>query len=86
MIEYFLLGTVILFSAYFALAFQLERIRSNKQNQELLAAVLSRNVGEYISAIDALRKLPKDKLAEMELENDLAQAAAKLQASGIPVR
>ncbi|MFH1738363.1 MAG: hypothetical protein ABIH23_05100 [bacterium] len=86
MLIYILLGTVILYSAYIAYAFQLERSRSVKREQELLAAVLARNIDQYIGAIDALRKLPKEKLAEMKLENELAQAAVKLEAQGIPVR
>jgi hypothetical protein len=68
---------------------QVERRRSVKREQELLAAVLSRNIDQYIGAIDALRKMPKDKLAEMNLENDLAKAAVQLESQrsgGVPVR
>jgi hypothetical protein len=49
--------------------------------------VLAKNIGEYLQAVDKLRKQPKDVLAEMKLENELAQAAVALEESqGVPVR
>jgi len=87
MLEMLLIGVVVLFAAYQAYATQLERQRAIDRERELLAAVLSKNVGEYLKAVDALRKQPKDTLAEMKLENELAKAAVQLEESqGVPVR
>ena len=87
MLEVISFLAIIGFAAYQAVAVQLERSRSIKREQELLAAILAKNVEQYIGAVDALRKLPKDRLAEMKLENELAQAAVALeQGGGIPVR
>lgn len=84
---YILIGVVVLFAAYQAYAVQLERVRAVDRERELLAAILAKNAGEYLSAIDALRRTPADRLAEMRLENDLAQAAVALESErGIPVR
>lgn len=88
MLTYILIGIVVLFAAYQAYAVQLERKRAIDRERELLAAVLAKNAGEYLSAIDALRRTPADKIAEMRLENELAQAALRLEGGerGIPVR
>jgi hypothetical protein len=87
MLESILIGVVVLFASYQAYAMQLERKRAIDRERELLAAVLSKNIGEYLKAVDMLRKRPKDVLAEMKLENDLAQAAVSLEESrGVPVR
>jgi hypothetical protein len=87
MLEYILIGVVVLFAAYQAYAMQLERIRATDRERELLAAILSKNIGEYMQAVEKLRKLPKDTLAEMKLENELAKAAVALEESqGVPVR
>ena len=86
MLEYILLFTVVAFAAYHGAALQLERRRAIRREQELLAAVLARNIEQYIGAVESLRRFPKDKLAEMRLENDLAQAAVKLESQGVPVR
>lgn len=84
---YVLMSIVVLFAAYQAWAVQKERERAVDRERELLAAVLAKNAGEYLSAIDALRRTPADKLAEMRLENDLAQAAVRLEEErGIPIR
>lgn len=84
MLEVGLIIVVVLFAGYQAYATQLERKRSIERERELLAAILSKDVGQYLQAVDALRRQPSDKLAEMKLENDLAMAAAKLE-GGIPV-
>lgn len=87
MLEVGLIIIVVLFAAYQAYAMQLERHRAIDRERELLAAVLSKNIGEYLSAVDNLRKQPKDKLKEMRLENELAVAAAALERdAGVPVR
>lgn len=81
-----LIFVVVLFAAYQAYAVQLERKRAIKLQQELLAAIMAKDVGQYLQAIDALRRTPDDKLREMKLENDLAQAAVKLEEQqGFPV-
>jgi hypothetical protein len=65
----------------------LERKRAIDRERELLAAVLSKNIGEYLQAVEKLRKSPKDSIMEMKLENELARAAVALEESqGIPVR
>lgn len=83
-------GLVIVIVLFAATAFWMldkERRRAIDRERELLAAVLSKNIDQYITAIDNLKKQPKDKLAEMKLENELAVAAAKLdQDAGVPVR
>jgi hypothetical protein len=86
-LTYVLIGVVVLFATYQAYATQKERVRAIDRERELLAAVLAKNAGEYLSAIDALRKTPNDKLAEMRLENELAQAAVRLErgTGGFPV-
>lgn len=82
-----LLAIVVIFAAYQAYALQLERKRAIDRERELLAAVLAKDVGQYIQAIDNLKQSPKDKLASMKLENELAIAATQLEESrGIPVR
>ncbi len=87
MLEVGLICVVVLFATYQAFATQLERKRAIDRERELLAAVLSKNIDEYTHAVDRLRKQPKDALAEMKLENDLAKAAVALEESqGIPVR
>lgn len=88
MLTYILIGVVVMFASYQAYAVQLERKRAIDRERELLAAVLAKNAGEYLSAIDALRRTPADKIAEMRLENELAQAAIRLEGGerGIPVR
>lgn len=87
MLEIGLIAIIVLFAAYQAYAMQLERHRAIDRERELLAAVLSKNIGEYLQAVDKLRKQPKDSLEEMKLENELAKAAVALEESqGIPVR
>lgn len=82
-----LIGIVVLFAAYQALAVQWERRRAIDRERELLAAILSKNVGEYLQAVESLKRTSQDKLAEMKMENELAQAAVSLEESrGIPVR
>jgi hypothetical protein len=87
MLEIGLIIIIVLFAAYHAVAMQLERKRAVDRERELLAAVLSKNIGEYLQAVEKLRKQPKDALAEMKLENELAKAAVDLEAAqGVPVR
>lgn len=82
-----LLGIVVLFAAYQMVALQWERKRAIDRERELLAAVLAKNVGEYLTAIDTLKRTQKDKLNELKLENELALAATRLEeGKGIPVR
>ena len=87
MLEVGLICVVVLFASYQAYAMQLERKRAIDRERELLAAVLSKNIGDYLKAVEMLRKQPKDVLEEMKLENELAQAAVALEESqGVPVR
>jgi len=87
MLEYVLLGMVCLFCGYMGIALQIERRRSIRREQELLAAVLAQNIEQYIGAIERLRRYPKDTLSELKIENELAQAAVKLEGPlGTPVR
>jgi hypothetical protein len=82
-----LVGIVVLFAAAQFYAMQIERRRAVDRERELLAAILSKNIGEYIQAVEKLRKSPKDAILEMKLENELARAAVALEESqGIPVR
>ena len=82
-----LVGIVVLFAAAQFYAMQLERKRAVDRERELLAAILSKNIGEYLQAVEKLRKSPKDSIMEMKLENELARAAVALEESqGIPVR
>lgn len=82
-----LIGVVVLFAGYAFYALDKERKRAIDRERELLAAVLAKDIGQYLQAVDNLRKQPKDKLAEMKLENELAQAAVRLeQSQGVPVR
>jgi hypothetical protein len=83
MLEIGLMIVVVLFAAYQAYETRVERKYAVERERELLAAILSKDIGQYLQAVDALRKQPRDKLAEMKLENELAVAAAKLD--GIPV-
>lgn len=82
-------GLVIVIVLFAATAFWMldkERRRAIDRERELLAAVLSKNIDQYIAAIDNMKKQPKDKLAEMKLENELALTAAQLeQGQGVPV-
>jgi len=86
MITVGLISVIVLFAGYAFWALDIERRRAIDRERELLAAVLAKDIGQYIQAIDNLKKSPKDKLAEMKLENDLAVAAAALEERGIPVR
>lgn len=87
MLEVGLVCVVVLFAAYEAFAARIERKMAVDRERELLAAVLSKNIGEYLQAVEKLRKQPKDNLAEMKLENELAKAAVALEESqGMPVR
>ena len=82
-----LVSIVVLFAAAQFYAMQLERKRAIDRERELLAAVLSKNIGEYLQAVEKLRKSPRDSIMEMKLENELARAAVALEESqGIPVR
>jgi Flp pilus assembly protein TadB len=82
-----LVAIVVLFAGAQFYAMQLERKRAIDRERELLAAVLSKNIGEYLQAVEKLRKSPKDSIMEMKLENELARAAVALEESqGIPVR
>lgn len=87
MLEMILIGVVVLFAAYQAYECRIERKYAVDRERELLAAVLSKNIGEYLQAVEKLRKQPKDTLAEMKLENELAKAAVALEETqGVPVR
>lgn len=87
MMEVGLVIAIVLFAAYAFYALDKERRRAIAREQELLAAVLCKDAEQYLRAVEQLRKQPKDKLKEMELENELAQAAVSIEESrGIPVR
>ena len=63
-----------------------ERRKGIEREQELLGAVLAQHAGDYIGVVDALRTKPKDKLAQMQAENELAVNAQKLsKMEGLPV-
>lgn len=63
-----------------------ERKKAIRREQELLAAILAKDVNDYLQALDAVKREPGDHLREMELENELAINAQKLsQEEGIPV-
>jgi hypothetical protein len=82
-----LVAVVVLFAAYAFYALDKERKRAIERERELLSAILSANVEQYLGAVERLRTSPKDKLVAMKLENELAVAAAKLEDErGIPVR
>jgi hypothetical protein len=82
-----LVGVIVLFAAYAYWALDRERKRAIDRERELLSAILAKDVGQYIQSIENLRKTPKDKLAEMKLENELAREAVRLEESqGIAVR
>jgi len=84
MLTEILIFIIVCFSAYECYAHQLERRRAIERERELLTAIMSKDLGQYTHAIDALKRTPKDKLNELKAENELAQAAVKLE--GIPVR
>jgi hypothetical protein len=54
-----LVGIVVLFAAAQFYAMQIERRRAVDRERELLAAILSKNIGEYIQAVEKLRKSPR---------------------------
>jgi hypothetical protein len=82
-----LIFVIVLFAAYQAYETRIERKYAIDRERELLGAVLSKNVGEYLKAIEALKTTPADRLAELKLENELAQAAVRItEPQGIPVR
>jgi uncharacterized metal-binding protein len=66
---------------------QVERKRSISREKQLIAAILSKDVKDYLDAVDDLEKSPKDKLKQTKAEQDLAieyEKANKVQ-RGIPV-
>lgn len=82
-----LIAIVVLFAAYESWAHQLERKRAIERERELLAAILAKDVGQYLQAVDNLKRTHKGKLEELKLENELAKAAVALEEkAGIPVR
>ena len=63
-----------------------DRRQAVDRERELLGAILAEHVEDYVKVIDGLRMKPADKIRTMEVENDLALNAQKLnQMEGIPV-
>jgi hypothetical protein len=56
-----------------------ERTRMSETVERLLTLYQSRTVGEYAAARKELDTTPRDRLRELQTENDLAQAAAALE-------
>lgn len=84
MLTEILILIVVLFAAYECYSHQLERRRAIERERELLAAIMAKDIGQYTQAVEILKRTPKDKLNELKVENELAQAAVQLE--GIPVR
>lgn len=74
-----LLGVLILFSAYECWAHQVERKRAIERERELLVAIMAKHTKEFADVMESLRRTPQNKIEEMKIENELAQAAAQLQ-------
>lgn len=63
-----------------------DRRDSKDRERELLAAVIAEQAGDYLNMLEAIKTSPKDKLKQMQVENDLALQAAQLQKrEGLPV-
>lgn len=62
---------------YLALLLVWERRLHMKREQILLSAALSKDVSDFVHAVGALRRDPKQTLKEMELENQLVLEANK---------
>ncbi len=76
--------------AFLAVQLNIERLRAVRREQELLAAVLSKDADEYTRALESLKQEPHHKIKAMELENELALKAAEIEnaeasRSGFPV-
>ena len=65
----------------------LERERSISREQQLIAAILSENVQDYLNSVDDLEKTPKDKRKQVKADNNLAIEVQKVTTNniGIPV-
>jgi len=65
---------------------QIERKRSVAREQELLSAIMSKNVQEYLEAVEGLKTSPAEKLALIRADNELALNAANFEKRvGIPI-
>lgn len=63
-----------------------ERSQAKQREDDLIAAVLANNLGEYAAAHSKIRETTKDRIKQMNVENDLAIANEKLmEERGIPV-
>ena len=66
------------------IAHTFERRASLLREQSLLAALVSKSAHEYALSLEALKRSPKDKIREMEVENELAEHAAALEGVQVP--
>jgi len=58
---------------------QLDQRQAKSREQSLLAALVSKSAHEYALSMEAIKRSPKDKIREMEIENDLAERAVALE-------
>jgi 4-diphosphocytidyl-2C-methyl-D-erythritol kinase len=64
----------------------LERKRSVVKEQQLIAAIMSKEVKDYVDAVNDLQKTAKEKLKEIKSEHELALEYNKVsQGQGIPI-
>ena len=75
--EFAFIGITVLVIAYMGWMIVWERRFHTKREQELLAAVLAKDVNEYSKALEATRRTPEQTIKELQIENDLVLAAQK---------
>lgn len=63
-----------------------ERKRASQREEDLIVALMAKNIQEYNAAMKSLHETVKDKLKRMKIENDLAIRTQQLMGeTGVPV-
>jgi len=79
-----LFGIQLVIPLFLIISSSLDKRASLLREQSLLAALVSKSAHEYALSLEALKRSPKDKIREMEVENELAEHAAALEGVQVP--
>ena len=84
MLYYGILSIIVILSQSILLIYS--HNQSSKREDDLVAALIAKHVGEFALAKSDMRESVKEKIKKMKIENELAIANQKLfEESGIPV-